>query len=57
MELERMIRGRRDGGDKVNLRLSKGRWELKIAGSTVYGSDLDRLVENAVAAKVLARPT
>lgn len=57
LELEVMIRRRRDGGDKVNLRLSKGRWELKVAGTTVYGHNLDHLVGNAIEAKVLTRST
>lgn len=58
-ELERLIRARPDGGDRVHLRLTRGRWELRhfpkkgdVPGC-VYGATLDELAERAVASGVL----
>lgn len=54
-ELDRMVRARRDGGDNVRLRLHRGRWELSVAGTFIYGATLDEVVERAIERKIFVR--
>jgi hypothetical protein len=56
-EFDRMVRSRHDGGDSVRLRLKRGRWELQVAGTFVYGATLDAAVDRAVEYKILTRAT